>query len=187
MALLSGVLRAGVAAGLRAALRAFALAITLALAALVAGGGSATLSAQPAADLPPGVPPIRFEGPEPLEIATRGGVLSFDVEVAVKDEQRARGLMYRRSLPAGYGMLFDFGVERDVKMWMKNTYVSLDMLFIRSDGRILNIAERTTPLSTATVSSAGAVRFVLELPAGTAKRLRIAAGDEVGHRLIGRR
>jgi uncharacterized membrane protein (UPF0127 family) len=162
----------------------------LALGALVAGGFPATLVAQTAvaaADLPPGVPAVRFEGPEPLEIATRSGVLSLDVEVAVSDEQRARGLMYRRSLPSGSGMLFDFGVAYDVRMWMKNTYVSLDMLFIRSDGRILNIAERTTPLSTATISAAGPVRFVLELPAGSAKRLGIAAGDQVGHRLIRQR
>jgi uncharacterized membrane protein (UPF0127 family) len=173
-------------AGLTGVVRAGALALAL----LAAGGGAAALLAQPAAvasNLPPGVPPVRFLGPEPLEIASRGGVLSFDVEVAVSDAQRARGLMYRRALPAGSGMLFDFGVERDVMMWMQNTYVPLDMLFIRADGGILSIAERTTPLSTATISSGGPVRFVLELPAGSARQLGIAAGDRVGHRLIGQR
>ncbi|WP_246164371.1 DUF192 domain-containing protein [Blastochloris sulfoviridis] len=140
----------------------------------------------PAIDLPADVPPVRFGGPEALEIATRGGVRSFDVELAVDEAQRARGLMYRRSLPAGRGMLFDFGAERDVAMWMQNTYVSLDMVFIRSDGRIARVAERATPLSTATISSGEPVRFVLELPAGTARALGIAAGDQVAHRLIGR-
>lgn len=135
--------------------------------------------------LPPGVPAVVFGGPEPLEIATRGGVLTFDVELALTPDQQARGLMYRRSLPTSGGMLFDFGQSRDVSMWMQNTYVPLDMLFIRADGRIHRIAEDTTPLSTATVSSGGPVRFVLELPAGTARRLGIAAGDRVGQRLIG--
>ncbi|NJL07671.1 MAG: DUF192 domain-containing protein [Methylacidiphilales bacterium] len=173
-------------AGLARVLTAPVCSIVLVLSVLVADGLLATQPARSDADLPPVVPEIRFEGPEPLEIATRGGVRSFDVEVAANDEQRARGLMYRRSLPAGHGMLFDFGVARDVMMWMKNTYVSLDMLFIRTDGVIVNISERTTPLSTATISSAEPVRFVLELPAGSVKLLGIAAGDQVGHRLIGR-
>lgn len=164
--------------------------VVVAVAMLAAICSPAVLLAQPAvsaADLLPDVPAVRFEGPEPLEIATRTGVLSFDVEVAVDDEQRARGLMYRRSLPSGRGMLFDFGVERDVTMWMQNTYISLDMLFIRRNGEILSIAERTTPRSTAHIPSGGPVRFVLELPAGSAKQLGITVGDQVGHRLIGGR
>jgi uncharacterized membrane protein (UPF0127 family) len=164
-----------------------ALAVVLVLAPAGQGlADSAKGIGSPAIELPAGVPPVRFGGPEPLEIATRSGVRSFDVELAIDEVQRARGLMYRRSLPAGRGMLFDFGTERDVAMWMQNTYVSLDMVFIRDDGRIVRVAERTTPLSTATVESGAPVRFVLELPAGSAKALGIAAGDRVAHRLIGR-
>jgi uncharacterized protein len=119
-----------------------------------------------------------------LEIVTKRGVHVFAIEVAVTDEERTRGLMYRKNLPEGQGMLFDFKPNQEVSMWMKNTYVSLDMIFIRSDGRILRIAENTTPLSENIISSGGAVRGVLEVVAGTAKRLGIAAGDRVAHPLF---
>jgi uncharacterized membrane protein (UPF0127 family) len=116
-----------------------------------------------------------------LEIASKTGVHIFSVEVMVKEAERARGLMYRKEVPEGYGMLFDFEHEQDVAMWMENTYVSLDMVFIRSDGRILRIAENTQPLSRRTISSGGPVRAVLEVVGGTARTLGIAAGDQVGH------
>src|SRR5690606_32512427 len=77
--------------------------------------------------------------------------------------------------------LFDFGRDQEVSMWMKNTYVSLDMIFIRSDGRILRIAENTEPLSTRIVSSGVPVRAVLEVVAGTARRFGVAPGDAVAH------
>src|SRR5215470_12074088 len=82
-----------------------------------------------------------------LEIATKSGVHSFSIEVAVTTEERAKGLMDRKQVPEGYGMLFDFKWEQPVTMWMKNTYVSLDMIFIREDGRIARIAENTEVLS----------------------------------------
>src|SRR5262245_4767817 len=82
-----------------------------------------------------------------LEIVSKSGVHVFSVELAVTEEERERGLMFRNEVPDGYGMLFDFKVEQDVAMWMKNTYVPLDMLFIRRDGRILRIAENTEPQS----------------------------------------
>lgn len=122
-----------------------------------------------------------------LEIVTRSGVHVFQVELALTDEQRAVGLMHRRSLPEGRGMLFDFRTDQEVSMWMKNTYVSLDMIFIRSDGRIHRIAEGTTPESLRVVSSNGPVRFVLEVVAGTARKYGISRGDRVGHPLIDRR
>jgi uncharacterized membrane protein (UPF0127 family) len=81
-------------------------------------------------------------------------------------------------------MLFDFGAEGPVAMWMRNTYVSLDMIFIRGDGRIARIAENTTPLSEETIPSGAAVKAVLEVVAGTAKRLGITAGDRVAHRIF---
>ncbi len=76
-------------------------------------------------------------------------------------------------------MLFDFKPEQEVSMWMKNTYVSLDMIFIRADGRILRIAENTEPLSTKIISSQGPARAVLEVVAGTAQKYGIRPGDRV--------
>ena len=119
---------------------------------------------------------------ESLEILTRSGVHVFEVELAITDDERANGLMFRRDLPQGRGMLFDFKRDQMVAMWMKNTYVSLDMIFIRADGRIAHIAENTTPQSEAIISSRVPVRGVLEVVAGTAKKLGIQAGDKVAHR-----
>jgi uncharacterized membrane protein (UPF0127 family) len=101
------------------------------------------------------------------------------VELAVSDEERQKGLMFRRSLPQSQGMLFDFKTDQDVSMWMRNTYVSLDMIFIRGDGRIQRIAENTQTQSDRIISSGGPVRAVLEVVAGTAKKFGIAPGDRV--------
>ena len=79
----------------------------------------------------------------------------FSVEMATTEEEKTTGLMYRKELPDGQGMLFDFSPEQQVSMWMKNTYIPLDMIFIRADGRILRIAENTEPLSTRIISSGG--------------------------------
>lgn len=122
---------------------------------------------------------------EPLTIEADGTRHVFDIEVARTASERSRGLMFRRELPEDYGMLFDFGPEREVSMWMKNTFVPLDMLFIRADGTIRRIAERTTPFSTDSIPSRGPVSAVLELPGGTTRRLGIAAGDTVHHEMFG--
>ena len=114
-----------------------------------------------------------------LEIVSKNGVHVFSVELAVTDEERQKGLMFRKSLPESEGMLFDFKRDQDVSMWMHNTYVSLDMIFIRGDGRILRIAENTETESDRIISSGGPVRAVLEVVAGTAKRFGLAAGDRV--------
>jgi len=114
-----------------------------------------------------------------LEIVTKSGVRAFTVELAANDEERSRGLMFRKELPEGRGMLFDFEREQPVSFWMHNTYIPLDMIFIRGDGRILRIAENTEPLSDRLVPSGGPVRAVLEVIAGTAKKLGIEAGDRV--------
>jgi uncharacterized membrane protein (UPF0127 family) len=121
---------------------------------------------------------------EQLEIVTKGGVRVFEVEMAVTPEEQETGLMYRRELADGKGMLFDLGEERPAVFWMKNTYVSLDMIFIRGDGSIASIAQNTTPLSEARIYSRGPVRGVLEVVAGTARRYGIVPGDKVGHRLF---
>ncbi|MEW6644212.1 MAG: DUF192 domain-containing protein [Pseudomonadota bacterium] len=121
---------------------------------------------------------------EPLEIITQSGVQVFSVEVMRTDEERAHGLMFRKSLPDGQGMLFDFNPEQNVSMWMKNTLIPLDMIFIQSDGRILRIAENTQVQSERIIPSGGPVRGVLEVIAGTSKKLGIRPGDRVAHPLF---
>ena len=116
-----------------------------------------------------------------LEIASKSGVHAFEVELAITPEEKEHGLMFRRELPQGHGMLFDFGFDQPVAFWMKNTFIPLDMLFIRADGRILRIAENTEPLSERNIPSGGPVRAVLEVIGGTAKKLGIAAGDRVSY------
>ena len=100
-------------------------------------------------------PAARAASVQPLEIVTKSGVQVFSVEMATTEEEKQTGLMYRKELPDGKGMLFDFSPEQQISMWMKNTYISLDMIFIRADGRILRIAENTEPLSTKIISSGG--------------------------------
>jgi uncharacterized membrane protein (UPF0127 family) len=121
---------------------------------------------------------------QPLEIVTKSGVQVFSVEMATTEEEKTTGLMYRKELPDGKGMLFDFTPEQQVSMWMKNTYISLDMIFIRADGRILRIAENTEPESTKIIPSGGLAKGVLEVIAGTAKKYGIEAGDRVAHPLF---
>ncbi|TPQ33767.1 hypothetical protein C2U70_18630 [Bradyrhizobium guangdongense] len=122
---------------------------------------------------------------QPLEIATKNGVQVFAVEMATTEEEKQTGLMYRKELADGKGMLFDFSPEQEVTMWMKNTYISLDMIFIRADGRILRIAENTEPMSTKIIPSRGLAKAVLEVPAGTAQKYGIRPGDRVAHPLFG--
>src|SRR5918911_1560632 len=121
-----------------------------------------------------------------LEIATKTGVHIFSVEMATTEDEKQKGLMYRRELADGRGMLFDFSPEQQISMWMKNTYISLDMIFIRADGRILRIAENTEPMSTKIISSGGLARGVLEVIAGTAQKYGIQPGDRVAHPLFGK-
>ncbi len=116
---------------------------------------------------------------KPLSIEGGDKTFAFNVEVATSPKDRSRGLMYRRSLADDAGMLFDFGEEQFVTMWMRNTYVSLDMLFIAEDGTIGHIATETTPLSDTIIPSRVDARFVLEIKAGTSRRLGIQPGDKV--------
>jgi uncharacterized membrane protein (UPF0127 family) len=123
--------------------------------------------------------PAGSAGQQTLEIASKSGVHVFSVEVVDNDADRAKGLMYRKELPEGRGMLFDFHRDQEVSFWMQNTYIPLDMIFIRGDGRILRIEENTEPLSTRLIPSRGAVRAVLEVIGGTSRKLGIAPGDQV--------
>jgi uncharacterized protein len=118
---------------------------------------------------------------EPLTIVSGGKRLDFQVEVMRTQEEHARGMMFRRSLAPDRGMLFELETERVASFWMENTYVPLDMIFIKADGTIHRIEHRAEPLSTRTVSSGAPVRAVLEVVAGTARRLGIKAGDRVEH------
>ena len=123
--------------------------------------------------------PAWAAGQQTLEIASKTGVHVFSVEVVDNDADRAKGLMYRKELPEGRGMLFDFHRDQEVSFWMQNTYIPLDMIFIRGDGRILRIEENTEPLSTRMIPSSGPVRAVLEVIGGTSRKLGIAPGDRV--------
>jgi uncharacterized protein len=118
---------------------------------------------------------------EPLAIASGGKRLEFKVEVMRTQDEHARGMMFRRSLAPDRGMLFEFEADRVASFWMENTYVSLDMIFIKADGTIHRIEHGAEPLSTRTVSSGAQVRAVLEVVGGTARRLGIKAGDRVEH------
>ncbi|MEQ8334158.1 DUF192 domain-containing protein [Nisaea sp.] len=106
------------------------------------------------------------------------------VEVADTPELRATGLMFRKNLAADAGMLFLYPDRKKISMWMKNTLISLDMLFLDRDGTILHMAEHTTPHSTAVVSSRFRVKAVLEVVAGTADRLGLRIGDRAEHDLL---
>ena len=132
-------------------------------------------------------PAVQAASIQPLEIATKSGVQVFSVEMATTEEEKTQGLMYRKELADGKGMLFDFSPEQQISMWMKNTYIPLDMIFIRADGRILRIAENTEPHSTKIISSGGLARGVLEVIAGTAQKYGIQPGDRVAHPLFNKR
>ncbi|MDP6803761.1 MAG: DUF192 domain-containing protein [Rhodospirillales bacterium] len=120
-----------------------------------------------------------------LAVVTEQGRFSFTVEMAVTETQRGRGLQYRKSLAPDAGMLFDFGTPEPAAMWMMNTPIPLDMIFVAGDGRVVNVEARTQPGSLAVIRSAGAVRAVLEVNAGTAERLGIEAGSRVLHPVFG--
>ncbi|WP_438646661.1 DUF192 domain-containing protein [Salinarimonas soli] len=124
---------------------------------------------------------------EPLTIVSGDKRHPFQVEVARNDAERAQGLMFRRTMAADRGMLFDFQKVQPISMWMRNTYISLDMLFIRPDGTVARIAENAEPLSERTIPSGEPVLAVLEVNAGTAKRLGLKPGDRVEHAMFQRR
>jgi uncharacterized membrane protein (UPF0127 family) len=131
-------------------------------------------------------------GPQPdlpkeqLVIVGRGGVEHpFAVEMALKPDEQTVGEMFRATIPPDGGMLFDWGFPKPSQMWMKNTLVPLDMVFINPDGTIRSIAEDTTPRSLAVIDSRGPVRAVLELPGGTTAKLDIRVGDTVKQRIFG--
>jgi uncharacterized protein len=131
-------------------------------------------------------------GPQPelpkekLVIVTHNGAEHvFNVEMATTEEQQTVGEMFRKNVPPDGGMLFDWGAPRTSDMWMKNTLVSLDMVFINADGKIRSIYEDATPRSLAVIDSRGPVRATLELAAGVTAKLDIRVGDTVKQRIFG--
>lgn len=122
---------------------------------------------------------------EKLELVTASGVVTLDVELADTPARQALGLMYRTSLPDRYGMLFTNDPPRESSMWMRNTYIPLDMVFIRADGTVHRIAEMTEPHSEEVISSNGPVAAVLEIAGGSARKLGLKPGDTVRHRHFG--
>jgi uncharacterized membrane protein (UPF0127 family) len=132
------------------------------------------------------VRPVSAGGQDTIDIVTRSGVHAFSVELATNAAERAVGLMFRKELPEGRGMLFDFQVEQPVQFWMHKTYISLDMIFIAGDGRIVRVAQDAKPMSDDLIPSGGPVRAVLEVIAGTARKFGIAAGDRVTGSFFGK-
>jgi uncharacterized membrane protein (UPF0127 family) len=124
-------------------------------------------------------PAARAAGQDTIEIVTLTGVHAFSVELATNAAERDVGLMFRRELPEGRGMLFDFHDDQPVQFWMHNTYISLDMIFIAGDGRVVRIVQDAKPMSDDVIPSGRPVRAVLEVVAGTARKFGIAAGDSV--------
>lgn len=120
-----------------------------------------------------------------LTVVTAKGPQTFKVEIADDDARRERGLMYRTSMASDAGMIFDYGAERNVAMWMKNTILSLDMVFIKSDGSVFSIARSAVPYSEEIIRSGGPVQAVLELNAGAADRIGLKSGDIVRHAMFG--
>ncbi|HAT34978.1 MAG TPA: hypothetical protein DCS82_04620 [Rhodospirillaceae bacterium] len=128
--------------------------------------------------------PVEFQTSS-LWIKSSDKTHKFTVELAVTRAQKARGLMFRKAMPADRGMLFDYGASSNITMWMKNTYLPLDMIFIDGNGRISHIVERTIPLSESLISGEEPARAVLELNGGTVSRLALKPGDQVLHRIFG--
>jgi hypothetical protein len=119
---------------------------------------------------------------ERMTLVTAKGEIELEVEIAETNEQKVKGLMFRRSLGERSGMLFLYGPPQEITMWMKNTYIPLDMVFLTANGSVHRIEAMTQPFSEEVIASHGPVTAVLEIPGGAAQRLGLKAGDRVRHR-----
>ena len=122
---------------------------------------------------------------EEIRIKTTNGQFSFSAEIADEEHERSTGLMFRTAMKPTHGMLFDFGTTGPVSMWMENTHLPLDMIFIRPDGSVARIARNTVPFSREIISSTEPVSHVLELNAGISAQIGLKPGDTVHHRFFG--
>jgi uncharacterized membrane protein (UPF0127 family) len=127
----------------------------------------------------PAQQPLQTFSKGELTIETASGPKKFTIELATTEQQREQGLMYRTRMAADAGMLFIYPGEQPIAMWMKNTYIPLDMVFIGADGTIRNIQERAVPQSLATIASDGLAKATLELNGGIVDKLGIKPGDKV--------
>lgn len=118
---------------------------------------------------------------EALVIQTASGTYEFRVQIAKTPDQQRTGLMFRRSMPDDEGMLFPYRFPTQPVFWMMNTYIPLDLIFIRSDGTIARIVPNATPMSQELIESGGYVNGVLEINGGLAEKLGITAGDKIRH------
>lgn len=157
----------------------------------------AACSEQPAAQTPPAAPQAPAKAPagalgeapagfEVLETVTPSGRTRFFVEIADNDAERERGLMFRKSLAADRGMLFDFHTPREVAFWMRNTLIPLDIIYVQADGTVLSIARNATPLSETPIPSGGPTLGVLELAGGRSAEIGLMPGDRIEHRMFKR-
>ena len=148
---------------------------------LVVALGVAACAQPDAAPAAPTVTNIGGVHRELVTVQTTQGPLNFQAEIADDEAERSRGLMFRREMARDHGMLFLFDAPEPQSFWMRNTHLSLDLIFVGPDGRILNIAERATPYSDAAIRSAGPAVAVLEINGGLSRELGIAVGDRVTH------
>lgn len=124
---------------------------------------------------------------DPLTIETSSGRHKFIIEVTKTDADKAMGLMFRQTLGRRAGMLFAYEKPFEITMWMRNTYISLDMIFIKKDGRVHRIEKGTEPFSERVVASQGDVSAVLEVAAGVSDEIGLKPGDKVEHTFFGRK
>lgn len=185
----AGVLLAGLASGCAREVSEPTMAEPAQVAVPTAQARTPTL--MPGVPLPTNAPRVTPRETEPLEIVTAGGPVRFQVEVADDEPERSQGLMWRGSMPADRGMIFDYGQPIDLSptsgrgFWMRNTYIPLDIIFIGPDGRIQSIARATQTLSDRPIhAAAGPVRLILEINGGLSEQLGILPGDKVNHRLL---
>lgn len=125
--------------------------------------------------------PSLSAGMDEVSVETKSGSHVWTVELASDDESRTKGLMFRKTMAKGAGMLFRFDETRPVAMWMKNTFISLDMVFADEQGRVTHIHRGAVPHSLDIIRSQGPARYVLEINAGEADEVGIKTGDQMRH------
>jgi hypothetical protein len=145
---------------------------------LLSAAALAVACASAAAESPPPFPGLPYSK---VEVITSAGTHVFRVWIAADVESRTQGLMHVRELPSDHGMLFLFDQPRPLTFWMKDTWLSLDLVFINTDGIVVNVATAARPLSLKPIGSDGPALAVLEVLAGTAVRIGLRPGDRVMH------
>jgi len=128
---------------------------------------------------------VDFGTPVPLTVVSADSTHTFSIERAITLDQQARGMMFRETMDPDSGMLFEFDAPKIATIWMKNTPLPLDIIFVRSNGKILKIEHMAQPYKLRSASSEAIVAAVLELQGGRSKELGIMPGDLVQHEFFG--